>query len=385
MKKTGNLLALLIVFIWVTCLTACWNYKEVDDMSIAAGAAIDKDKEEYLVTVEVIGIKSGKEPSKESILVEGRGETIFDAIRNIIEISGKKIYWSHAKIIIISEAIAKEGIAAPMDFFFRDSETRINLNVMISKEKTAKAIFEMENVSEDIKSFEIHKAAKNQSSVLKAPNVVLKQFINDLAAEGKSAILPTVTNTLNDNKKRTKLSGTAVFKKDKLVGYLDEEETKMLHYILNMDKGGLLVGNELSKNKETKLAIEVFKNGTITKITPQYKDGEIAMNIHVDISGAIAENGALKDFSEEEDVDKLKEGIEKAMEEKIKKLIRKVQGEYGSDIFGFGSAVKADMPGVWKTVKNNWEPLYKTLEVSVDVRMNILNKASVSKPIEIGD
>lgn len=383
MKK--RIAILLIFFIGSTLLTGCWNYREIEGLSIVAGAAIDKEEDGYLLNVEIIDIKAGKETNKESKIIESRGKTIFDAIRNVVQISGRKLYWSHAKVIIISQEIAKKGISEVLDFFMRDSELRPNLEIIVSKEKTARELFKMESVSEDIKSYEMSKTLSNQTSVLKAPQIPLYQLINDLAAEGKSAVLPTITLISNDDKIRYQLSGTAVFKKDKLIGFLEGKETKQLFFILNLDKGGLLVGDEIAKEEESGITLEVFQDRSVTKVKPIYKNDDIAIKLTIYIAVAIAENSKLKDLSSDEAVEQFRKQAQDAMTQEIEELIEKVQAEYGSDIFGFGNTVKSNMPKAWKQVKNKWDEMFKTLDVQVDVNLHILNKSRVYKPFEIGD
>ncbi len=385
MKKTVKAVILLLLAVSVLQLTGCWNYREIDKVSIVAGAAIDKERDRYVVTVEVIDMKSGKESVVESKIIEGRGQSIFDAVRNIIQISGKRLYWAHSKILIISQEIAREGVADVIDFYARDSEPRFALYLLISKEETAKDIFLMESFAEDIKSFDIEDMLSSEESVLKVSGIVLYEFINDLGAEGKSATLPSISLILNNDQKRPELSGEAVFKKDRLIGFLDGKESKILHYILDETQGGLLVGEEISQDVDKELTLEVFENGTTTKIKPEYVSGDLTINIEVDITAAIAENRGGNYFVTKESVDQMKKEVEKAMEEKIKNLILKVQSEYGSDIFGFGRTVKADMPKTWKKIKNNWGDIFENLEVKVTVDFKIVNKAMLSQPITIGD
>ncbi len=384
MRRADRFLLAFTIFVMVSLLTGCWNYREIESVSIVAGAAIDKENDEYRITLETIDIQAGKEANLKSEIFEAKGKTVFDAIRNVIQISGRRLYWAHSKIVIISQEIAEEDIWKPLDFFLRDGEPRINTNVIISKEKTAKAIYETEKSMETIKSLEIYEGITNQTSLLKAPNIELYNFVNDLAAKGKSAIFPVIGVVTNNNKKKFQISGTAVFKKNKLVGFLDDEETKLLHYILDRAKGGLLVGKEISK-KDEGIALEVFEYGTTTKIKPEPKDDELSMKMDVYITAAIAENGERKALITQEEINRFRKEVEEAIEENIKALIEKVQVEYGSDIFGFGSAVKADIPKTWKSVENEWDEIFRLLDVKVKVHLKIANKAKVSQPIKIGD
>src|SRR4051812_32078859 len=101
------LLSIVILFNSIM-LSGCWNYREIDNMSIAAGVAIDKsENNKYLMTVEIVEIKGGMESKTVVHTISMTGDTLFDTIRNTISLSGKRIYWSHTKVLILSQDIAR--------------------------------------------------------------------------------------------------------------------------------------------------------------------------------------------------------------------------------------------------------------------------------------
>lgn len=47
-------------------LTACWDYKDIEEFTIVAGVAIDKaDQGKYLATIEIVYIQGGGGEGKE--------------------------------------------------------------------------------------------------------------------------------------------------------------------------------------------------------------------------------------------------------------------------------------------------------------------------------
>ncbi len=84
-----------------------------------------------------------KSTSVSPLLIETDGLTIFDACRNALERSDKKLYFGACKTIIISEELAREGITTVLDLFRRDAEARSTMDVYISGEETAAAILKL--------------------------------------------------------------------------------------------------------------------------------------------------------------------------------------------------------------------------------------------------
>ena len=89
---------------------------EIDDMAIIAGVAVDKGEEHrYLVTMEVVKLTGGTEAELLARVISVEGDSMFDAVINVISYIGKKAYWSHAKIVIVSQAIARDGLVKVID------------------------------------------------------------------------------------------------------------------------------------------------------------------------------------------------------------------------------------------------------------------------------
>lgn len=384
MKKIKITLLLLIILINTIFVTGCWNYREVDEMSIVAGLAVDKGiGNQYQITVEIVQISAGKETKKTSKTITTEGKTMFDAARNMITLSGKKLYWSHAKVIILSKEIASEGITKIIDWYNRDSETREDIHILISKGASAKEIFDAQGITQDIKSFTLDEIIKNQVSLGKAPKTDILQFDIQAQTKGISQVIPTVNLKKVDEKMTPQVIGTAIIKNDKLVGFLNGEETKDLIFIINEVKGGILV-EETQANDETNfVSLEIFKSKT--KITPIVDGKDIKINMSVDTTVAIGETTSTENFFDDNKQMKLEQSAGNTLKKRIESLVEKIQSEYDADIFGFGAKLQEDKLKAWKNVDDNWEEVFKDLKVNVKTKVHIKNSGLLSKPIKEGD
>lgn len=365
----------------MTLLSGCWNYKEIENMGIVAGFAIDKKDDNYVVNTEIILISKGKESSIKTKVITSEGATIFDAVRQNIKIVGKKLFWSHAEIVIVSKEIAEEGIVPVVDWISRDAEPRMTLHILISKEKTASEILVQQAVVAEILSFELNEIIESQKSLSFSPDIEEWIFLQELASTGLSATLPAVQLKSENGKTLTEVTGTAVFKQDKLVGFLDGEETKTLLFIRNKIKGGVLFTKDSGDDVATTL--EIMKNKT--KLKPFYDSSKVTMEINTNTDTTLDEISGSQNYLEESPLKKLKETYESALESSIINLVKKTQQEFGSDIFGFGKAVKMNMPDVWKQIEPEWNDMYKNVEVRVHSTINIKNSAIMEKPIKVGE
>ena len=206
----------------------------------------------------------------------------------------------------------------------RDQEPRINIDLLVSKEKTAKELLSQQSITTDIRALEMSSMLEANKSLAKAPKVGAYEFISALDSEGISPTLPAIGITISEGQKTSELSGTAVFKKDKLVGFLDEEESKLFLIIRNKIKGGLLIIDMSEDNPKDKVTLEIYKNKT--KIKPEYSNGNIKIKINIKTEVSIGEEDSTIDYMSKNGRTRLKEIAEKQIENQVKDLIKKSMG-----------------------------------------------------------
>lgn len=392
--KRGRVMAwkrLLMIFIimMVISTSGCWNYSEINDKRIVAGSAIDYDKEKDMLelTAELVKpVISGKKTLMQRETFDSLGENFFNAIRNLIPKTGKKIFWSHAKVLILNDNLVKEKnkFLSVIDLIKRDPETRDDVMLLVSREKTAGEILKTDVKVQDIISFHLEDMLKNYKSISKYRAVPLWKFVDELSSEGISATLPTVEVATYNHKDVSRIYGTDVFKGIKIVGWLNGTETKAFLFVIDEIKGGTLVVEDAKlAKKPINMAFEILKN--VTKVKPVYKDEKLTMKIHIKTTVNIDEIDGNVDFMNEKNLGIIEQDGEDVIKNMVEDVIRKVQKEYKSDIFGFGATLNRNMPKLWKELKPDWDNTFSKLAVEINVDLEIRGSALRSKTIKIGD
>ncbi|CAH2212933.1 Ger(x)C family spore germination protein [Tepidibacter aestuarii] len=384
MIKLKKKIVFFIIPISMFILSGCWNYREINDVNIINGAAVDsfEEKEEYVLSIEIIKPLAGQDFKLEADVVSERGKSIFDAARNSVFHSGKRGYWPHAKVFVISQDIAKKGVVEVIDFINRDAEVRSDIWLLISQEKTAKEILECKTKLHSTISAHLEDKLKNKDSVSKFEAIELHQFLKDLAGEGISCTVPLVNIAAKGDQRVPEIYGMGVFKKDKLVGHINGEETMSMMLIKDKLKSGVFVVRNVD-NTDTDCTLEIFK--TKTKLEPVIKDGSMVMKIDSELDVGIGEIVGSTDLISEPGRKKLKAEAEETVKKELLKTIKRAQKDYDSDIFGFGNTIYRKMPNEWKKIKGDWDELFAHLKVDINVEVNIKGSALTSKPIKVGD
>lgn len=380
-----KLLLIFLILTNVVLINGCWNYSEIELLDVVIGVAIDKDKKEdkLILTAEIIRPSTSQGKSEfTSEIYESTGDTIFEAMRDLIIKTGRRAYWSHTNIIIISKEIAEEGVNEVFDMLIRDAEIRGDLLVLVSKEKTAKEIFETGHEEAVIRSDQLGYAFKYQKAVSKFPKSKLTEVVENLASKDSVLLLATVEIKNYPDKVQPEIYGSAILKYDKVVGYLEGEETQYALWARGDLKGGILVVRDILDSGNN-ISFEVFS--AKTKLKPQYEPDNINMKVDVRAHVSIAEVSGDIPFHEEETKKKLEEYAEKALEKQLKLIIKKAQDEYESDIFNFGNKIRVDNPKIWKKIKDNWSSEFTGVGVEISVDLDIKGSSLVSKPIKEGE
>ncbi|QUL55534.1 Ger(x)C family spore germination protein [Paenibacillus tritici] len=379
-RGMASLLSLLLLL----NLTGCWNYTEVDDMAIVAGVAIDKNEADgkLLLTVELVDTNGGMDKTQAGFkMISLSGDTMFEIVRNIISITGKKLFWSHAKSIILSREVAREGLIKAIDWYSRDTETRSDVFIFVSGEKTAREVLNLNSTTETIMSFELAQMMRDEKFISTAPAVEIWDFIDKLETKGNNATAPMISIHEENNKQNERVTGTAIFKKDRMVGSLNGDESKSMLFVKNKIKGGVLDMDDKQGNPA--YSLEIISNQT--KVKPRIVDGRLQMQIHTVTKTGLDEVMTPQGFGEGESIQDIEQRAGERLQTDILAVIHKLQREYDADVFGFGEMVFEEQPKVWAKVKDHWLDTFADLDVTVSSKVIIQSSAKTSRAIRPGD
>lgn len=374
----------LILIICPIILCGCWNYKEIDQLAIVAGIAIDKDvvTNKYILTTEIVTTQSqGVSSIINSQLFTSEGDSIFSAVRNAIEITGLRLFWSDAKLVIISESIAKEGVIPVLDWTNRSNFVRPDMWLLIANGNSAAEILEYKIKLNEVTSFHLDDTMNSWKVLSKFPGSMVWSFIDGLSSPGNSQAVATVKNEQNAGIISPLIEGSAIFKADKLIGYLNGDETLYMLLAENKIKQGLIVLKNVS-GSNTNVTLEI--NDNRTKLTPLYNNGTVSMIIDIYPVVSIHEIQGTTDFMTEENIKIVQDETEKNIKSNVQELINKFQKDYNSDVLGFEDTFKKEKPKVSENLKNNGIDIFTNIKTIVNVHAQIKGSNKTMKPIIIG-
>lgn len=384
-----NKLKYLIILLVPLLLTGCYNYQELNDLAITTGLSIDYDKEteKFKVIAQVINpvkeqdAKSSNETS--FINYESEGKSLREAIRTIILDSPKRLYGSQLQILILSENVLYEKLPDIIDFFVREPELRPEFKIIIAKDQKALEGISIQTLLDDLSSSNILDSLETQSERIGITTVVsLNELTNMYLNPYLEIVLPSMVvkgnleegiskENLSTTKDETtiEISTTGIFKDNKFLGYLTEEESKTLNLIRGDIKNTII-------NMNIKDGFVVFEPNNIeAKVEGVPKENKVKITIGG--KAKVKEITGLMDLDNTKEVKKLQEDFNKLTEEMVLSTFTSIREKYNTDVFKFRDLYyKTDYRYFNKNQSNWYEEIFPSLTLEVTSEIELYEKGN---------
>ncbi|MFX3661685.1 MAG: Ger(x)C family spore germination protein [Ectobacillus sp.] len=377
---------ILLTLIMIVPLAGCWSRRELNDLAIAVGLAIDKTgKNEYLISVQVVDPsevtpKQGGGGRAPVTVYQQKANTVFEGLRKITTIAPRKIYLSHLRILVLGEAVAKEGIGKSLELLSRDHEIRSDFFIVLAKDTSASSILKFISPLEKIPAQKLYKSLEvSQKAWAPTHTIQLDELIASMTSDGKEAVLTTVMYTgtkkiggTKTNVEQVKAAAhlqyfrLAVLRKDKLVGWLSEKESKGFSYISSEVKSTV---GKLACPKKGWLVIEIFNANA--KVKARLHNGKPKIDIYSSLEANIGEVRCDVDLTKAKTIDELEKIFAQHNREILMSAVKKAK-RLKSDIFGFGEAIHRTSPKTWEKLKKDWNTkgfVNVPVEIHVDAKI----------------
>lgn len=381
----------LLIIPLILLLTGCWNYRELNQLAITTGIAIDKEDDNYKVTIMIANSKkdSGSDGSitPSAAVYDGTGQTIYEAFKDTSLSVSKQIYLSHIDVLVLSEEIASNSLIDVIDFLFRYPQTRNNFYLVLAKDKSASDILK---VTTPLETFPSQNLAKNLEMTDKLQGftytVDFTNFVKSTVSEGINPVLPSVTiigsseeGNKEDNVKQNepstylKLDMLGLFKGDRFVAWANPDESKGINIINNK----IYILGVIIDYQDEKVVTE------ITEMETSFEVENNKVKITIDTEGAIQEINAKVDLYDPKIIDEIKNADIEKIKDYVNKAINLAK-DNKTDIFGFGNYVYKNDFKRWQEIKDIWDDeIFPDLEIEIEVNLKLQAKGTVNDTVEV--
>ncbi|MET3728425.1 spore germination protein KC [Fictibacillus halophilus] len=381
-----------LIFSFTLILTGCAGRIELNELLIVSSIGVDYKKNKTIVHFQVVnpgGTAGGQggAPSGGSggsvYTYTVAGETLYDAVEKGRNILPRKLLFSHITSVIIGEKYARtKGLAPLFDFMERNHEVRDNVIMFVAKNSTAKDILSMytpifKNPGESLKN-RVRLAATSTgiSEGIKEKDVVRWRYgeFRDPVIQGVEIVKindsQSETSNLENisaNDKTYRISGLAVFKKEKMVTWLNNDQTRGWS-IINRKVKDIFILSHKCDSKKGNVGFMVKSVDSKTKV--HYKDGKLKYVVNVKGKAILQEVTCAVDVGDPKTLLEMEKRVNEELARHIKGTVKKAQDEK-TDVFGFGKLLYNKDPEVWKKYKENWKDEFSNVELETNVSIKL--------------
>ncbi|MDP4093596.1 MAG: Ger(x)C family spore germination protein [Bacillota bacterium] len=388
-RLCSKISAVILLIILSVLLSGCWDSIEMNKLSIVSGLGwdINPDTGEVTLTYQSIIPSQIKSPSGTSgggeqkgigtlqtiQLDHSTGSSPYDALNRYTQHGSRIPFYQHTQIYAFGKDGAEKGIYGFLDTIARNPVSRPNV-LMVVSEKKASDILEIQSGMESIQAFGMAAEIKLSAEYSKYPAVTNLEFSNRLMSK-TTAPIATMVGTFEENgaegKKiqKIRITGTAVFKEDKMIGELNERESSGLLWTIDKIKKGFVILPEAS--------LEIVK--AKSKIVPELQNDKIKITVQIDEESNLLEYKGHQNMTTD-----ILQGLEKDQAKEIEsQVMTAVEKSFSlnADVFGFGEAVHRKYKKEWKDLKPRWNEIYPRIEVAVKVKTHLNEIGDVNKAL----
>lgn len=368
-------------------LSGCYNYRELNELGITTAVSIDYKDNNFYVIAEVINPIKQQDASSSNnspfVNYNSSSSSLQDAFRKVVLESPRQLYAAQLEIIVLSEEVVNNHLEEVLEYFARDPESRTEIKIIVAKTEDSTKAITLQTLLTSLSSSNIIKSLDLQSKVLgMAYPVTLNELLNMYIDPYLEVVLPSMTLygnyeigdekeniTTSSPKAIVKINGSTITKDNKILGYLDLEESKILNLINGKLKETIIKMNYydgyiIFEPNRIKVSRELDIKNNIIKIniSGYSKTKEIQSNINV------------KDPKE---VEKLNKALNMELEKKITDTFNSIREKYDTDVFGFQELYYRTNYKYFKENCTNWyEDIYPKIKLEVKANVRLYEKGS---------
>lgn len=378
-------------------LYGCWDYRELNNMSILTMVGVDKVGNNYITTMQIVNAKKGASGGSESsssdvpvIVYTAEGKSVHESLRKTILKLPKRAYIGHLDALVFGEdLVMNNDVTSYIDFFLRFPESRRVYKVLTVQGGKASDFLKILTPFVKIPGTYVHNLIEENSNMQGTLSyTTLDDFYNNIALVGNEPIMAAfkingnieegseTTNTEGITPKTEfEISGLTVFKNNRAIGFLSPDESIGYSFIKGNFNSGTIPFSCDEENNQGTISISTTKSGSKIEI----KNNHPFVKIKVKVNSFLSELNCNIRTDKPSDLKKIEDMASNTIKNYIKTSLDVVQNKFNSDIFGFGLSLYRNNNKYWKLNKDKWDSIFPKIDYEINVDVVIEQVGSSAK------
>lgn len=389
-----------IIVLIASLLTGCWDRDELNKLGLAIAVGLDWEDEQWKLSYQVLvpsviggGMSPGAASGGAAVhVISTQGKTIREASQKSSLENTRRLYFAHTDVMIIGEEAARHGIHEFLDLLFRFNASRVSVIVALTDGKASDLIRKLV-LPEKYPGIALTELMR-QTSIMSSdyPTVRVYQLAQKITSHSHAAGVPViiaeqqsdpVLESEEENKKTSspgapRIAKLGVFQRDRLIGWLNREESQGMAWLTNQFKMGT-ISIPISTRAGGYSSFRILRSKS--RIKPIPGGDHFKMQVKVEVKGELMEYGGHMDLKSPESL----RPIEREIEKKIAAMISKswdASRRLKADLPGFAGEIHRHYPKEWRQLSDNWDNELAALDLDVQVKAKLKRPGLLNKSFE---
>lgn len=326
MKRCFSFVVSVVVLL---CLMGCSNnYSETDMEYMVSSIGFDKKGEKVNVFVEIIVVNSGENSSgAKSKVLNSCGYSVGDAVYNLHSSLAKPLMLNHCGLLILGESIDESDLKDIFKLCYYDKN--ITMAIEVIGVKKVEELMKVKPSSNIALGYEISEAIRQYSEF---SGVDFKNRFYEIESKRQGKTQAFMVPYFSVSKENYSIDGLAVYKSDKVVLRLDNNETSIYSVMTGSFKKGKMQIDKKSENIHLKSL----------KYDIDYDEKQLVVNVVLDVDAP----GVIL--------------------ERLNREIKKTKIFY-EDIYYIADHIYRKKPHIWNKIKDSYSSKFKNAKLSFEV------------------
>jgi spore germination protein KC len=380
MKKIRHFIIFLIL---VLILSGCWDRNEINDYAFWIGTALDISESGKLQKSAQIAVPAdfrsirggGGKSERANIVLTATGLSIVDLTQQIQDKLPRKVFLGHRRSIFIGEKLARKGLIDVMDQFTRNTDTRLRTDIFVVNNAEGKEVLNINSPFNQFSSI----VAVDQDRYCRLGDTALRDVLIDARRDGIRPAMPMVEISPMNKQEKDKVfdvRSVAIFNKNlEMVGEVSGRESLELFWVKGVLK------NQFVTEEVEEGSIALYESNLKQTIRTRFDGNKLKAYIKLMGTGRVLENNTDIDLSISAERIHIEKKLNAIKAKRVEETIKNIQSQFGQDVFGIGEEFHREHPYQWKEIRDRWDDIFPTIEVTVDVKLNIQSTGDIRKRI----
>lgn len=371
--KEFRIVKLIFCLVVMLSLTGCWDKKEFNQMAVVQTMAVDKQGEEYKVTLQLITPKAGAKgiTADDLWIISGQGDSVSAALAQADLSTPRRIYLEQMNLILLGEGVLSDDLVGGYRYLTHSHYLRRNNYVLAIKGEAGK-ILEAKPTLGKIDIFYLTNLIKDQERKVKNSVTLINDCLLANHSVSSALFIPAV---ILEKEEKITFNGGALLKNNQLVEWVEQSWVDGYYWICGQIKQAPLTLKNVWEQGDM-LVLETERSSCRLSLK---NEEPLTLKLEIEAKMDMVDNRGIHNVADEKSLVQSLNEAELKAEEKIVEIVTKSLREAQSlncDVFNIGQWLYAFYPQITATRdwQNNFTDVEFDIEAEVTIRSLLINQ-----------